>query len=422
MREFLRVENLKICAGGRPITAIDFLSVREGEVVLVTGPSGSGKTSILRCIAGLASLFGLGFTGSIAIDPGPNVIAYIPQEPWFGLVAPYPILDIESFTRAREAEVYRYAEALGVRNVLESNSMDLSAGEIQRVLFVEVLVDRPRLVLLDEVTAYLDEDSREALAEAVERIRSEVGSSFIVVDHDIELWRGVADRVVYVEKGRRAELYEDIDSIPFMDRVRDARREIEAIARELRNVSNDDPVLKVYNLWFKYPDSRRYIISGLSLEVNRGELLVIQGASGRGKSTLLKILIDIYRPSRGRVDRLYREAQYIPENPLLYLSEPTPREELQGDDALASKAMLLDALDTPITRLSSGERRRLAIASAIKRSADIVVIDEPSVGLDAENTLRVLRIMLSALKNGVSMVIATHSRLLASASSKVVRL
>ncbi|MEM4848782.1 MAG: ATP-binding cassette domain-containing protein, partial [Ignisphaera sp.] len=73
--------------------------------------------------------------------------------------------------------------------------------------------------------------------------------------------------------------------------------------------------------------------------------------------------------------RFTKNIQYIPENPLLYLSEPTPRDELLNQVDLALKSSLVNALDTPITRLSSGERRRLAIASALARGADIVLVD-----------------------------------------------
>lgn len=422
MKELLKVENLKVYGRGKPITSINSVSVGEGEVLLVTGPSGGGKTSFLRCITDLNNLFDITYTGSISLGIDKNYLGYIPQEPWFGVISPYPILEVMSFSQADEYQVRRYAKLFNVEHVLESNSMDLSAGEIQRILFIETILRNSKLVLVDEITAYLDEESRKQLVNVVEDMRNSYGVSFVVVDHDIELWRNRVDKVLYVEPMGESHLYRSIDDTPLANSIDELKTEVNNISRIIKDRQGTDILLKLSNVWFRYPDSRDYIIKGVNLDVKRGELIAIRGSSGKGKSTLLKLIANIYRVSRGVIKRFTKNIQYIPENPLLYFSEPTPRDELLGCVDIALKSSLVHVLDTPITRLSSGERRRLAIASALARGADLVLVDEPSVGLDIKNLVNVLRLFAEAISRGIGIVIATHSTLLSKASCTAILL
>ncbi|MEM2398232.1 MAG: ATP-binding cassette domain-containing protein [Ignisphaera sp.] len=422
MKELLKVEKLKLYAKDKPITSINSASVGEGEVILVTGPSGGGKTSFLRCIAGLNNLFNIEFSGFISLSINRDYISYIPQEPWFGVISPYPVLEVMSFSEEYEDHVHRYVKLFNVEHVLESNSMDLSAGEIQRILFIEAILSRSKLILVDEITAYLDEELRKQLVDVVEEVRNSYEMSFVVVDHDIELWRNRVDKVLYVEPMGESWMYPSVDEIPLINELDELKAEVKNLSRNIKDVLGKDTQLKLSNVWFRYPDSREYTIKGVNLDIRRGELVAIRGPSGKGKSTLLKLIAGIYRTSRGAIKRFTKNIQYIPENPLLYLSEPTPRDELLNQVDLALKSSLVNALDTPITRLSSGERRRLAIASALARGADIVLVDEPSVGLDVKNLVNVLKLLAEAITKGVSVVIATHSSLLSSSAHTTVLL
>lgn len=416
MKELLKVERLKLYAKGKPITSISSAVVGDGEVVLVTGPSGGGKTSFLRCIAGLSNLFGIEFSGSMTLGIDKNYISYIPQEPWFGVISPYPFLEVMSFCEAYEDQVRRYVKLFNVEHILESNSMDLSAGEIQRILFIEAILSRSKLVLVDEITAYLDEELRRQLVDVLEDVRNSYGISFVVVDHDIELWRNRVDKVLYVEPMGESQVYPSIDEIPLISELDELRAEVKNLSRGIKDKPVDSLLLKLSNVWFRYPDSKEYTIKDVNLDIRRGELIAIRGSSGKGKSTLLKLIAGIYKVSRGAIKRFTKNIQFIPENPLLYLSEPTPRDELLGSIDLALKSSLINALDTPLTRLSSGERRRLAIASAIARGADVLLVDEPSVGLDVKNLVNVLKLLAEAVSKGIGIVIATHSSLLSSSA------
>lgn len=392
-------------------------SLGEGEVLLVTGRSGTGKTSLLRILAGLAGLFGIKAQGSIRVlgeKPGTSnlarIVHYIPQEPWFSLTTPYVAYELLSYTRAGLREAVEALRELGVGDKIMESTSNLSAGEAQRILLAEALLSGKKLILIDEVTSYLDEESRMMAVKAVKRI-VEQGSAAIVVDHNVEIWRSVVSRVLYLEGGR-VEYHDDPLETPVYHAMRELRRRLRP-----PHTMRGGLVAAAENLYYRYPDGEGYVLEGLSLSVHEGELLWIRGGSGRGKTTLLKLLAGIYKPTKGRITRP-RGVQLVPENPLLYISSPTVIEELGGRRELAELAGLGEVLETPLLRLSSGERRRLAIVSAYSRQPRLLLVDEPTVGLDPWNASKVLGLLVSLAERGSGVIVASHGAELGLVASK----
>jgi ABC-type multidrug transport system ATPase subunit len=274
------------------------------------------------------------------------------------------------------------------------------------------------VLLVDEVTAYVDEDARVEAARLLRRVADE-GRAVVVVDHDLELWRGLADSVVYLERGRAAA-YGSVEEVPLYPARKLALERARELSEKLRGFRGSE-CLRAEDVWFRYPGSRGHVLRGVSLEAACGSVTVVAGRSGRGKTTLLKVLAGLYRPEKGRVARR-RRPHYVPENPLLYLSEPTAGEELGWDLEAAKVFGLEHALETPIGVLSSGERRRLALASAVRRGAGVILVDEPTVGLDYSTAVSVVEALASAAEEGVAVVVATHSRILRELAQSVVEL
>ncbi|MEM1644579.1 MAG: ATP-binding cassette domain-containing protein [Ignisphaera sp.] len=244
------------------------------------------------------------------------------------------------------------------------------------------------------------------------------GISTVVVDHDVELWRSVVDSVLYIDNGS-AKIYEDPKETPIYDDL----TKLNEYAEKLPPCSSneDEIVIEARDVWFKYPDGERYVINGMDIDIEKGGITWIKGTSGSGKSTLLKILAGILKPVKGSIKRP-KGIQFIPENPLYYISSPTPREELMNRIDIVKKFNLERALDTPIAMLSSGERRRLAIASAFIRQPKVLLIDEPTVGLDPWNAMHVLESLCLLAKHGCGIAVASHGEELRYISNKVIEL
>ncbi|MET1128386.1 MAG: ATP-binding cassette domain-containing protein [Thermoproteota archaeon] len=410
----LSLECLRVEANGRRLLNCVSLRVEPGQLALVAGPSGAGLAR---------SVFGLAVSGRIRVAGLPaeeaaarGLVGYVPQEPWSSLLTPY--VESELALAGVPGEI---AGRLGLDRVLLEPTATLSAGEAQRLaLAIAAYAGEPAVLLVDEVTAYVDEDARVEAAKLLRRVADE-GRAVVVVDHNLELWRGLADSVVYLERGR-ATAYSSVEEVPLYPAGKLALRRARELSEKLRGFRGSEcECLRAEDVWFRYPGSRGHVLRGVSLEAACGSVTVIVGKSGRGKTTLLKVLAGLYRPEKGRVARR-RRPHYVPENPLLYLSEPTAGEELGWDLEAAKVFGLEHVLETPIGALSSGERRRLALASAVRRGAGVILVDEPTVGLDYSTAVSVVEALASAAEKGAAVVVATHSRILRELAQSVVEL
>ncbi len=418
--------------GGAPAVRDVSLELHEGEVVALLGPSGSGKSTLLRALAGLVPHFHGGrFSGQVEVDgrdtrsTGPaelaGTVASVFQDPENQIVMMRVenevAFGLENLGVAPESIWPRVEAALrevGAAHLASRRTVELSGGELQRVCLASALALEPRLLLLDEPTSQLDLAGAEAFLASVEQARCAVVLSEQRVDRAL----AIADRVIMMEEGR----------IVLDASVNEARAWLSAERpRYAGGLEPHDPsppnragapLVRLDAVRYAYgagPD----VLGGRSLSVHRGEIVALEGPNGSGKSTLAKIAAGLLEPDDGLVTRLGR-ATYLSQDPGRYLIRETAIEEVAlgvgGDERRAAAALEEFGLAFATCRhprdLSSGERERLGIAAVAVSEPDLLVLDEPTRGIDPDRKAALAAWLLTQAETGRGVLVATHDPLL----------
>lgn len=414
----IEVRNVSVWINSHHILKEVSFDVDDGNVVLLVGPSGSGKSTLLKTLSGVIPSVVKGVVKGFS-NPPLEVLKkkamYVHQEPWFFVSTPYVWSEVTGYTPIRSLESLKeFLEEFRLSQHVFRTTYTLSAGEIQRLAFVIAVNSGKEVILLDEPTSYLDRRNSETLVKFVSEVSRDYGKTFIVVDHDLTLWSEHASKVLYLSEGRLTETSKN----PFD----------EVIDYMTRRLSPPEPrsseCVRIHVDSFKFPDSKEPLLTDVSFDVCRGEVVVVKGSSGSGKTTLLKLIASGCLRNNEKMISIVGgrcKAVLVPDNPLLYLSSPTPADEVGVSGlkyleylGISSKA------GTPIMRLSSGERRRLAIASALSGGYEYVLMDEPTAGLDPLNKLYVIEAIIKAADLGVGFVIASHDPFVEKIANKVV--
>ena len=405
------------------------LELRRGEVVVLAGPSGGGKTTLLRAFAGLVPHFHGGrFAGHVHVDgldtrtAAPAAVARRAgiafQDPEAQVVYRSVLRDV-AFGLANHgvapgALAPRSRAALRRVAALElaDRTVDtLSGGELQRVALAGVLAPAPPVLLLDEPTAQLD-DAGAATFLALVRSLADEGTAVLIAEHRRDRVDPIADRVIDVGGEARADL-----------------------RPEPAAVCTGDAVLAVRGL--AGGRGGRQVLTGVELAVRAGDVCAIHGPNGSGKSTLVRLLAGLDRPATGTIElcgrdvtalaaeERYPELALVPQDPGRFLLCDTVAAEVRSGarrsaagEALA--ALGLDALaDRHPRDLSAGERERVAIAAALAADPAVLVLDEPTRGMDPVRRAGLARLLRARAAAGRAVVLTTHDRRFAAACGAV---
>jgi energy-coupling factor transport system ATP-binding protein len=390
-----------------------------GGLTLVAGPSGGGKSTLLRVFNGLVPHFHGGQVSGRANLAGSNIIetrtrdlarhvGFVFQDPELQTV--YATVDREVAFGLENAAVpaadipARVAEALndaGVAHLAGRAMRTLSGGERQRVALASALAMRPQMVVLDEPTSQLDDEGAGLVLAAARRVVSQ-GRTVIVSEHRLRALMSAADQLVTVDDGRV--------SLTDPRGWREPRFSPAAAARS----SGGSDVVCISGAAAGF-DGRR-VLEGVELAVRSGEVVAIMGRNGGGNPTLLRLIAGMLSPIAGRSsDGL--DHRLSPQNPAL-LHRPTVRDEVrftiersgeqEKPETILAELGLLDVAGRYPRDLSSGERQRAAVAAVLAGSPGLVLLDEPTRGMDARAGEALVRLATRLRERGAAVVIATH--------------
>ncbi len=444
--------------GPTAITDID-LSIPPGDILLVVGTSGSGKSTLLRCANGLVPHASGGrFRGSVTVAGRStrahpprelaDVVGFVHQDPEAQFVVDRVESDIafglENLggdpigMRRRLEEVM---DALGVAHLRDRNPTTLSGGERQRCAIAGALVTAPSILVLDEPTSQLDPQGAEDVLAAVARLNADLGTTVVLAEHRLERAAPIADTAVLMTASRidrepaAPELVlAEYPGAPPVTRlghllgwnpapltVRDARRWASIaelpVPRPQSGPTFGDSLLAARGVEVHLGDAP--ILHDVSIDIRAGAVITLLGRNGAGKSTLLRCLAGLIPARRGTIDGTAQRA-YVPQDPSSLLFRPTVREEIAETLRLLGRRdpdaieHWLDTLGlTPLAdrhprSLSGGERQRVAIAAVAVGGAPVLLLDEPTRGMDAASRHALERAIARHTDAGGAVVLATH--------------
>ncbi len=448
------------------------LTVNQGEFVTICGKSGCGKSTLLRHLKPILTPHGktsgeIYFDGKSIYDLSDREqaenIGFVMQNPdnqivtdkvWHELVFGLESLGINSAEiRSKAAEM---ASFFGIQNWFYENVANLSGGQKQILNLASVMVMNPTLLLLDEPSSQLDPISAHDFFTMLERINTELGVTIILSEHNLSEVFPLSDKVVVMEDGKITaentpyKIGEELKqnsmfaALPTPTKIyyslgnnsgncpitiRDGHKWLEKQQinehfefKSEKNRINTEPILELKDVWFRYEKNSDDILKGLSFKVHENEFYAIVGGNGVGKSTALSVISKINKPYRGKVFiNDDTKVAVMPQNPQSLFLKKSVLEELydavfdvekekrKNEIEYVIKLCELDnLLENHPYDLSGGEQQRVALAKMLLRKPDLLVLDEPTKGLDACFKRKLATILKSLQKNGMTVLMVTH--------------
>lgn len=405
------------------------LAIDPGERVVLLGPSGAGKSTLLRALSGLVPHFHGGrFAGRVVVagrdtrETRPaelaGTVATVFQDPEdqvvMGTVEHEVAFGPGNLGVPPAAIAERVEESLAAVDALHllgRRTTELSGGELQRVCLASALALRPQLLLLDEPTSQLDEEGAAAFLEAVDRL----GIALVLSEHRVRRSLQIADRALFLEGGRlRAD--GPVDRVEaWLRDERDGYLDGPGPLEPALAAESSEVLLELDDVGFSY--GAVPVLESVSLAVRAGEVVALEGPNGSGKTTLAKLAAGLLEPSCGRVGRA-GTACYLSQDPGRYVARERVLDEVAlsvgGDLAAAHEALeLVDlgwAADRHPRDLSSGERERLGLAAVVAPRPRILLLDEPTRGVDPERKRALAGLLSAYAARGNAVLVATHDR------------
>lgn len=452
--EILTVKNMNFKYPGcenNALTDVSF-SINAGDFTVIYGSTGSGKSTILSLLKDESAPKG-DINGDISCSCR---IGYVCQHPEEQLVTDRVYselafsLENAGMSQAEMSKkIAETASYFGIEDWFERETSTLSGGEQQLLNLASAMVTEPDILILDEPASSLDPIAASDFAYALHRLNEELSVTIIVAEHRLDMLLPFCNRLIRLENGKvisedsPQNIKPDSLLIPSVTKlffrlkgsgscpvtVRECRRFIEKLPQKIEcrpfsdeYIHSNTGVLEFKNVFFRYDKNSRDILNGLNLTLYENEILCILGGNGSGKSTALKCASGILNPYCGSI-RIYNKnikkygqnlydgiLSLMPQNIQTVFLKNTVREEFR-DSGVDLNNLFYDfsrLLDRHPYDLSGGEQQLTALAKVFASNPKILLMDEPTAGLDEYRKKDLISILHRLKNNGTSILIVTH--------------
>lgn len=426
----IEVRGLSFTYPGAEAPVLDELdwSVPQGAFALLVGGTGSGKSTLLSLLkpeiapagerTGDARVLGEN-VADMDVRASAERVGYVFQDPENQIVCETVwhemAFGLENLGMSRDEMRRRVAETsyfFGLEDWLHRDTDTLSGGRKQLLSLAAVLALRPRVLLLDEPTSQLDPVAEKNFLHALFRVNRELGCTVVVATHQPRPMLEYATCAYRIEGGRVREVVDlaslgSREGLLALDSCRLAQGAATSAAAAIREG------------WFRYDRATGWVLCGLDVAFSTGAVHAIVGGNGCGKSTMLSVLAKTVKLQRGRMVRGAVSAALLPQNPKALLVAETVRDELMewastcgyGEDMARERAVSLGLAGLGERHpydLSGGQRQLLALAKLLLIGPELLLLDEPTKGLDLASRRIIARALRDHARAGGTVIMATH--------------
>lgn len=424
------------------------LSVKRGEMIAIIGPNGSGKTTFLYCLSGVIPHLKRATTkGKILLNGSSmlnmkfeditkriSFLMHNPEEQFIGLNVKHELMlgliksCSEGEKKTKFNEIINHFE---IEELLYNTPRELSMGQKQKVIMASIFMQSPEIILLDEPFSFLDLPAQKWTVESIKELKEE-GKTIIVNTHKIDMIKEIVDKVVGIKNGE----------LSFFKPVSKLNKSDYQSLYNLGNLNDNihkpiyksDEMLTVKNLYFKYPQQEKWLLSNVSISISESNILGLIGKNGSGKSTLLSIVSGLIKPNKGTVSfqgenvfkmsfkDLSRKIGIVFQNPDNELFCDTVEDELsfglknQGLNKEEIKKRIdfvkqyfnLPDLSIDPNTLSFGWKKILSIAITMAMQPKVILLDEPDLGLDPLSQRKVIKLIMECNEEGITILVSSH--------------
>lgn len=447
------------------------LTVHEGEFTVLCGATGSGKSTLLRLLKRELSPMG-DISGSIyykeknitelSSNVSASKIGFVMQNPEHQIVTDkvwhelgFGLENMGLPQNEIALRVCEMASYFGIESWFEKSVSELSGGQKQLLNLASVMAMQPDVLILDEPTAQLDPIAATDFINTLKKLNTDFSLTVIIVEHRLEEVIPICDNLIVLKDGVVThngnpktvirQLKEDDDILSAMPSsvrlyhslrgkgscpltVREGRQFLQdnfgnkiTSLPDRKYVHNKNTVLEFKEVFFRYERNLPDVLKGINLSVYENEIFCILGGNGSGKTTTLNTAAGLLKAYSGSVrvfgkkikeyknQTLYKEClSMLPQDVETVFLKNTVKEELSGVDAGELPFDISHLLDKHPYDLSGGEQQLVALAKVLAAKPKLLLMDEPTKGLDATKKAQIINILKQLKLKGVTVVIVTH--------------